>query len=66
MLSNNMCPGEEEVADVFSKIKIGQNLVSLVVTLTGYIPKGKAVKNLSRCEVVGVPKKQTVSGRPNR
>ena len=61
-----MCPGEEEVADVYSKRKIGQNLVSLVVTLTGYIPTGKAVKNLSRCEVVGVLKKQTARGRPNR
>ena len=54
-----MCPGEEEVADVYSKLKIGQNVVLLVVTLTGYIPTGKAVKNLARCEV-------TASGRPNR
>ena len=61
-----MCPGEEEVADVYSELKIGQNLVSLVVTLTGYIRTGKVVKNLSRCEVVGVPKKQIASGHPNR
>ena len=61
-----MCPGEEEIEDVYSELKIEQYLVSLAVTLMGYIQTGKVVKNLSRCAVVGVPKKQIASGRPNR
>ena len=60
-----MCRGEEDVANVYFEIKIGQNLVSVVVTLKGYIPTGKVVKHLSRCEVVGVPKKQIANGHPN-
>ena len=46
---------EEELADVYSDLKIGQNLISLVVTLKDYIPTREVVMNLSRCEVVGVP-----------
>lgn len=57
---------EEEVAGVSSGLKIGRNLVSLVVTLKDYIPTGEVVMNLSRCAVVGVPKEQIASGRPNR
>ena len=60
-----MCPGEKDVADVYFELKIGQNLVSVVVTLKAYIPTGKVVKNLSRCEVVRVPKKEIANGHPN-
>ena len=56
-----MCPGEEEVADICSELKVLQNLVSLVGTLKDYIPTGKVVK-----KVVGAPKKQIASGRPDR
>ena len=51
--------------DVYTDLKIGQNLVSLVVTLKDYIPR-EVKMNLSRCEVVGVPKEQIASGRSNR
>ena len=44
---------EEEVAEVYSDLKIGQNLVSLVVTLKDCLPAGEVVMNFSRCEVVG-------------
>ena len=56
---------EEEVAEVYSDLKIGQNLVSLVVTLKDCIPAGEVVMNLSRCEVAGVPKEQIANGCPN-
>lgn len=57
---------EEEVAGVYSGLNLGQNLVSLVVTLKDYIPTGEVVMNLSRCKVVGVPEEQIASRRPNR
>ena len=49
---------EEEVADVYSDLKIGQNLISLVVTLKNYTLTVEAEMNFSRCEIVGVPKQQ--------
>ena len=52
--------------DVYTDLKIGQNLVSLVVTLKDYIPTREVKMDLSRCEVVGVPKEQIASGRSNR
>ena len=48
--------------DANTDLKIGQNLVSLAVTLKDYIPTRGVKMDLSRCEVVGVPK----SGRSNR
>ena len=50
---------EEEVAEVYSDLKIGQNLVSLVVTLKDCLPAGEVVMNFSRCEVVGSLKSRT-------
>ena len=55
---------EEEIADVYSDLKIGQNLVSLVVTLKDCIPTREVAMNFSHCEAVGIPKEQIASGRP--
>ena len=44
---------EEEVMDVYTVLKIGKNLVSLVVILKDYIPTREVKMDLSRCEVVG-------------
>ena len=58
-----MCPGnalerEEEVVDVYTNLKIRQNLVSLVVILKDYIPTREVKMDRSRCEVIRVPKEQ--------
>ena len=48
--------------DVYTDLKIGQNLVSLAVTLKDYIPTREVKMDLSRCEVVGVPKSRSQAG----
>ena len=45
--------------DAYTDLKIGQNLVSLAVTLKDYIPTREVKMDLSRCEVVGVPKSRS-------
>ena len=45
--------------DASTDLKIGQNLVSLAVTLKDYIPTRGVKMDLSRCEVVGVPKSRS-------
>ena len=45
--------------DVYTDLKIGQNLVSLAVTLKDYIPTREVRMDLSRCEVVGIPKSRS-------
>ena len=52
--------------DVYTDLKIGQTLVSLVVTLRDYMPTREVKMDLSHCEVVGVPKEQIASGLSNR
>ena len=48
--------------DVYTDLKIGQNLVSLAVTLKDYIPTREVKMDLSRCEVVEVPKSRSQAG----
>ena len=48
--------------DVYTDLKIGQNLVSLAVTLKDYTPTRDVKMDLSRCEVVGVPKSRSQAG----
>ena len=45
--------------DVYTDLKIGQNLVSLAVTMKDYIPTREVKMDLSRCEVVGVPRSRS-------
>ena len=45
--------------DVYTDLKIGQNLVSLAVTLKDYIPTREVKMDLSRCEVVEVSKSRS-------
>ena len=45
--------------DVYTDLKIGQNLVSLAVTLKDYISTREVKTDLSRCEVVGVRKSRS-------